>query len=279
MIDAGDYSFGNQESAKTALKILGRHMGVSYYEAAMSIIQTASFEITKTISKIMKEFKLSSSVRLIGGGGGASVLIPFVAKQMGLSYEKADHADVISSIGVASSMLQEEIEQTMNNPTPEQIGLVTKKIHTMLVDKGAVPESVVINSQYIPEKALLRVTAVGNVELDSVDTSKNIFTLDDARIRASEIIGISEDLIDLSYETDHYLVFTGHVEVKKLFSRKNRHFILVMDRYGKPKLTMENGRIMQGGRISVIEELDEFLESRRSEIAPKVFCLNDLKPL
>ncbi len=277
MIDAGDYSFGNQESAKTALKILGRHMGVSYYEAAMSIIQTASFEITKTISKIMKEFKLSSSVRLIGGGGGASVLIPFVAKQMGLSYEKADHADVISSIGVASSMLQEEIEQTMNNPTPEQIGLVTKKIHTMLVDKGAVPESVVINSQYIPEKALLRVTAVGNVELDSVDTSKNIFTLDDARIRASEIIGISEDLIDLSYETDHYLVFTGHVEVKKLFSRKNRHFILVMDRYGKPKLTMENGRIMQGGRISVIEELDEFLESRRSEIAPKVFCLNDLK--
>ena len=115
------------------------------------------------------------------------------------------------------------------------------------------------------------------MELDSAETSKNVFTLDDARIRAGEIIGISEDLIDLSYETDHYIVFTGHVEVKKLFSKKNRHFILVLDRYGKPKLSLENGRIIQGGRISVIEELDEFLESRRSEIAPKVFCLNDLK--
>lgn len=277
MIDAGDYSLGNQESAKTALRMLGKHMGVPYHEAAMSIILTASFEITKTISEIMKEFKLNSSTRLIGGGGGASVLIPFVAKQMGLSYEKAEHADVISSIGVASSMLQEEIEQTMDDPTPEQIDLVHKKIHTMLVNKGAVPESVVIDSQYIPEKALLRVTAVGNVELDSIETSKNVFTLDDARTRASEIIGISENLIDLSYETDHYVVFTGHVEVKKLFSKKNRHFILVMDRYGKSKLSLENGRIIQGGRISVMEGLDEFLESRHSEVAPKVFCINDLK--
>ena len=277
MIEAGDYALGNQESAKTALRILGKHMGVPYHEAAMSIILTASFEITKTISKIMKEFKLNSSTRLIGGGGGASVLIPFVAKQMGLSYEKAEHADVISSIGVASSMLQEEIEQTIDDPTPEKIDLVHKKIHTMLVDKGAIPESIVIDSQYIPEKALLRVTAVGNVELDSAETSKNIFTLDDARTRASEIIEISENLIDLSYETDHYVVFTGHVEIKKLFSRKNRHFILVLDRYGKPKLSLGNGRIIQGGRISVIEELDEFLESRRSEVAPKVFCLNDLK--
>lgn len=278
MIEEGDYSHANQESAKIALKILAEHVGVSYHEIAMSIIQTASFEITKTISNILKEFKMNSSTtKLIGGGGGASVLVPFVAKQLGIKYELAEHAEVISSIGVASSMLQEEIEQTMIEPTPEKISRVHKKIHAMLVDKGAVPESIVIDSKYISEKSLLRVTAVGNVELDSVETSKNIFTLEDAKKRASEIIDLSVDLIDLSYETDHYFVFTGHIEVKKLFSKKNQHHILVLDRYGKLKLSIKNGKIFQGGKISVLEELDEFLESRHSDIAPQVYLLNDLK--
>ena len=277
MIEKGDYSYGNPESAKIALKTLGEHMGVSYHEIAQSIIQTASFQITKTITNIMKEFKLDSSTKLIGGGGGASVLVPFVAKQLGLSYEKAEHADVISSIGVASSMLQEEIEQTMDNATPEKITQVQKRIHAMLVDKGAVPESIVIDSEYISEKALLRVTAVGNVELDSTETSKNIFTLEDAKKRSSEIIQIPENLIELSYETDHYFVFTGHIEIKKLFSKKNQHHILILDRYGKPKLSLNNAKIFQGGKISILEELDEFLESRHSEIAPKIFLLNDLK--
>ena len=278
MIDEGDYSYSNQESAKIALKILAKHVDMPFHEIAMSIIQTASFQITKTISSILKEFKMNSAhTKIIGGGGGASVLIPFVAKQLGVQYEKAEHAEVISSIGVASSMLQEEIEQTIVNPSPEKISQIHKKIHTMLVDKGAVPESVVINSEYISEKSLLRVSAIGNVELDSTDNSKNIFTLNDAKKRASEIIEISEDLIDLSFETDHYFVLTGHIEIKKLFSKKNQHHILVLDRYGKPKLSLKNGKLFQGGKLSVMEDLDDFLESRHSEIAPKVYLLNDLK--
>jgi len=278
MIEKDDYAFANQESAKIAMKILAEYVGVQYHEIAMSIIQTGSFEITKTISKILKEFKMNPShTTLIGGGGGASVLVPFIAKQLGIQYEKAEHAEVISSIGVASSMLQEEIEQTMVEPTPEKINQIHKKIYSMLIDKGAIPESIIIDSEYVSDKALLRVTAIGNVELDSVESSKNIFTLDDAKKRASEIIEISKELIDLSYETDHYFVFTGHIEVKKLFNKKNRHHILVLDRYGKLKLSLENGKIFQGGKIAILEELDEYLESKHTEIAPKVFLLNDLK--
>jgi len=278
MIEKNDYAFGNQESAKIALKIFAEFVGVSYHEIAMSIIQTASFEITKMITKLLKEFKMNPyKTTLIGGGGGASVLVPFVAKQLGIKYEKAEHAEVISSIGVASSMLQEEMEQTMIEPTPEKINQVYKKIHTMLVNKGAIPESIMINSEFVSEKSLLRVTAVGNVELDSAETSKNIFTLEDAKKRTSEIIELSEDLIDLSYETDHYFVFTGHMEIKNFFGKKTQHHILVLDRYGKPKLSIKNGRIIQGGKITVLEELTDYFESGNSEIAPKVYLLNDLK--
>ncbi|KFM21672.1 hydantoinase-oxoprolinase protein, partial [Marine Group I thaumarchaeote SCGC AAA799-B03] len=271
-------SFANQESAKIALKILGKFIGVNYSEIAQSIILTSSFEITKTISKIMNDIKLNpQTTKIIGGGGGASVLVPFVAKQLGLQYKKAEHAEVISSIGVASSMIQEELEQTIVNPTPEQISLSHKKIHSIMVDKGAVPESIVIDSMYVPEKSLLRVTAIGNVELDSVDTAKNVFTLQEVKTRASEILQISEELIDLSFESDHYIIFNGHIAEKRFFSKKNRHPILVLDRFGKMKMSLNNGKIFQGGKISILEELDDFLESRNNDVAPQVYLVNDFK--
>ena len=278
MIEKDDYAFANQTSAKITMELLGRELKVTGPEAAMSVIQTASFEITKAVSKIMKEFKMEKAkTQIIGGGGGASVLVPFVAKQLGVPYKKAEHAEVISSIGVASSMIQEEIEHTISNPTPKQISELHKKIHAIMIDRGAVPESILINSEYIPEKSLLRVSATGNVELDSTENAKNIFTLDEALTRASEMMEINKELVELSFETDHYFVFTGHVSEKKLFSKKNRHHVLILDRFGRMKLSHRNARIFQGGKISILEELDDFLESRNNDIAPQVYLLNNLK--
>lgn len=278
LIDEGDYAFANKISAKIAIGILAQKLGVSVSEMALSIIQTASFEITKIVSQILKEFKMEKDrMTIIGAGGGASVLVPFMAKQIGIKYQKAEHAEVISSIGVASSMIQEEIEHTVTNPTPEQISNIHKKIHAMVVEKGAVPESVVINSEYIPEKSILRVTAIGNVEYE--ETAKNIFTLEDALLRASEIMQIQKDFVELSFETDSYFVFTGHVEKKKLFGSKKQHHVLILDRYGRMKMSVKNGRLFQGGTLSVLEEFDEFLESRHAGIAPQVHLLNDLKLL
>lgn len=278
MIEQGDYAYANQDSAKIALEILGKELGTSYSEAALSVIQTSSFEITKTVSKILKEFKLERKyTKIVGGGGGASVLVPFVAKQLQLKYQKAENAEVISSIGVASSMLQEQFEQTMVEATPDKISQAHKKIHAILVDRGAVPESIVIDSNYIPERSLLRVTAIGNVALDSAETTKNVFTLEEAKKRASEIIQISPEAIDLSFESVHYFVLTGHVTEKRLFSKKERHHVLVLDRFGKMKLSFKNAKIIQGGKISIIEELDDFLESKHYDIAPQVYLVNDLK--
>ena len=276
MIDEGDYAYANKAAAKIAIGMLAQKVGLSTSEMALSIIQTASFEITKVISHLLKEFKMEKErTSIIGGGGGATVLVPFVAKQLGVSYHKAQHAEVISSIGVASSMIQEEIEHTITDPTPDQILNIHKKIHAIVVEKGAVPESVVINSEYIPERSILRVTAIGNVEYE--DTAKNVFTLDEALIRASEIMQVPKDLVELSFETDTYFVFTGHAEQKRLFGRKKHHHIIILDRFGRMKLSITNGRIFQGGTLTLLEEFEEFLESKKGEIAPQVHLLNDIK--
>jgi len=278
MIEEGDYAFANKTAAKIALGILAEKIGISVSVVALSIVQTSSFEITKIISHVLKEFKMDkANTTIIGGGGGASVLVPFTAKQLGIPYKKAEHAEVISSIGVASSMIQEELEQTVNNPTVEQISNIYKKIHAIIVEKGAIPESVVINSEYIPEKSVLRVTAIGNVEYDNRETTKNIFTLEDAVLRASEIMQIPKEHVELSFETDSYFVFTGHIQQKTMFGKKKRHHIVILDRFGRMKLSVKNGKVFQGGTLTLLDEFDEFLESIRGDLAPQVHLLNDLK--
>jgi len=277
-IEKEDYAYANQKSARIALTILGEHLGISFFEAANSIIQTASFTIIKTISKIQKEFKLSShSTQIIGAGGGASVLVPFVSKQMDIKYLKCDNAEVISSIGVASSMLQEETEISMIEPTPEKISQECKKIHNVLIERGATPESILVNTEYFSDKAILRVSATGNVELDSVSTSKSVFSEEESKNRCAEILEISDELVELVQETEHYFVFRSNIVKKKLFGKKTKTKIIILDKFGRLKLSINNGNVFLGEKIQTIENVEKFLKSRNNDIAPQVHLLTDLK--
>ena len=224
MIDDGDYSLANTESAKISMRKLGEEMGVSFFEAAQSIIQTSSFEIMKTVTRILKDYKMDSA-EIIGGGGGASVLAPFVAKQMGAPYRKAEQAEVISSVGVALSMLQEEQEVSMVDPTPEKISQEHNRVRATLVDKGAIPESIAIDSKFIPDKGILRITAVGNVEMEG-GAAKSVFTQDEARERAAEIMGADPDATELIFKSGHYFVFSAHVKEKRLIGKSERRRVV-----------------------------------------------------
>jgi len=277
-IEEDDYAYANQKSARIALTILAEYLGMSFFEVANSIIQTASFTIIKTISKILKEFKLSAkSTQIIGAGGGASVLVPFVSKQMEIKYLKCDNAEIISSIGVASSMLQEETEISMIEPTPEKISQECKKIHKILTDRGATPESILVNTEYISDKAILRISATGNVELDSVTTSKSVFSEEESKKRCSEILEVPESSIKLTFETEHYFIFTSNIVQKKLFTKKIKTNIIILDRFGRLKLSIKNGKIFEGEETETKENVKEFLKSRHNDIAPQVHLLTDLK--
>lgn len=293
----GDYSWsgsgGSTSAAKAALKKLGDAMGISYSEAAMSVILASAHEIMKTVSRMLKEYKMDSrSTTIIGGGGGASVLVPEVAKLMNIKYEKAPYAEVISSIGVASSMMQDESEIAMSEPSPDTISAACKKARSSLIGKGAVPESVRIDSNYVPDKRILRITAVGSVKMASCphsDSSTNTppdakgsgqlaaLGLDEALGRAAEIMKMNQDMINMEFESDHYMVMVGHTTVRKIFGKKNRHRVLVLDRLGRAKTDVPNGRLFQGGKLAIMEELDAYMESRRAGgwIAPRAYLVDD----
>jgi len=278
MVPEGDYARSGQEAARAAMELLGAQSGTPYSEVARSIIQTSSFGITKEVSRIMKEYSMDRrATSVIGAGGGASVLAPFVAKQLGLGYRRAENAEVISSIGAASSMLQEAAEVSMASPTPEAIHGACRAAHSALVARGAVPESVIVDTEHDAERGILRVSATGSVELDSAGPPHSVFTLEEARSRAAEVMRLPAGLVDLTFESDSYMVFTGRARKRRVLGTRVQRRALVLDRYGRAKLSLGDAVVLQGGRNSILEELAELHSRRPSPVAARTYLVDDMR--
>ncbi|HET9774341.1 MAG TPA: hydantoinase/oxoprolinase family protein, partial [Nitrososphaeraceae archaeon] len=168
LIKEGDYASGNKDAAKKALNLLAKKIGVSTYkEAAQIVLDFSIKKIQRIIEPMIKQYQLETDqIFLIGGGGGASALVPYMAKKLKHQFELAQNSEVISSIGVAAAMIYEEIEKTINQPKPEDVSLLIDEIKKRALERGAAPESISIQTEYINERSLLRATASGNVELD-----------------------------------------------------------------------------------------------------------------
>ncbi len=80
LVPEGDYAKANQTSAKIALSILANRLGTTMEKAATMILDISTKKVLDIVEHVIKEYKLKKErVVLIGGGGGASVLVPYIA--------------------------------------------------------------------------------------------------------------------------------------------------------------------------------------------------------
>jgi N-methylhydantoinase A len=195
LIKGGDYAKGNQRSAKIAVSILAGNLGIDMEGTSKSILEITANKIFDIIWPMLKQYKLRTgepNISIVGAGGGASVLAPYVAEKLQFSYKIAEHAEVISSIGVAAAMIHEEQERTIANPVPDDVSLLMEQVKQAALNQGALPESITIESKYISERSLLRVTAVGNVSLDIGTTNAKEISREEADVLACELFGTTD---------------------------------------------------------------------------------------
>src|ERR687887_843015 len=243
LVPEGDYARANQTSAKMALSILANRLGTTMEQAATTILDISAKKVLDIVEHAIKEYKLKKErVLLIGGGGGASVLVHYIALNQQLQYKIAEHAEVISSIGVAAAMIHEEAEKTVNNPRLEDISALAEQVKKAALERGALPESITIQSEYISERSVMRVTAMGNVSLDIGTTSAQQIKKEDAHSLACELFGINEG-VKCIFDTDNYHIFAYEVSKKMLFLKLKKQPVLVLDKYGRLRLSVENAAI------------------------------------
>jgi N-methylhydantoinase A/oxoprolinase/acetone carboxylase beta subunit len=287
LIEEGDYAKGNQTSAKKAIAILSEKLGMEPKETSKSILEIAVNKVLDTVTPMLKQYKLKpgqSNVTIVGAGGGASVLAPFVAERLRFSYKLAEHSEVISSIGVATAMIHEEQERTVANPNPDDVSLLINEVKQAAVDKGALPESIVTQTKYISERSILRVTAVGNISLDIGTANAKEISREEADVLACELFRINERRRNYTtrriFDMSNYHVFACETETKKLFLKSKKQSLLVLDKYGRVKLSVDNAAIFSGKKEEVAEKIESVLfksNDTNHDLSPQVHILDDTK--
>lgn len=302
LISDEDYAKGNPESAKIALSILAREIGTSMEDAAKQVLNIATDKILHIVDPMLKEYDLTyskprgfflnrkasedrfgndegnvrnNSFVIVGGGGGASVLAPHLAKTLKMDYKKADHAEVISSIGVAAAMIHEEVEKTVDvNPKPEDVSLLMDEVKDLALAKGALPESITIQSEYVSDRSILRVIATGNMSLDIGTANSREISNDEAEEIAISLFGKDGNPSDydigdgngnmaikrIDFNVKNYHIFECEKRVKNLFgfiprSCKKQTSILILDKFGRVKLSLVGVNIIKGTKHEVLTDL------------------------
>jgi N-methylhydantoinase A len=281
LVPEGDYAKANQISAKLALSILANRLGITMQQAATTILDISAKKVLDIVEHVIKEYKLKKErVVLIGGGGGASVLVPYIALKQQLQHKIAEHAEVISSIGVAAAMIHEEAEKTVTKPRLEDISALTEQVKKAALERGALPESITIQSEYISERSVMRVTAMGNVSLDIGTTNAQEIRREEAHVLACELFGIDEG-VKCILDTDNYHIFACEMNKKILFLKsKKQQQVLVLDKYGRVRLSVENASIFTGSPEEVADRIKSILRQRATsgkDLAPQVHILDGMK--
>jgi N-methylhydantoinase A len=281
LVPEGDYARANQTSAKLALSILANRLGTTMEQASTTILDISAKKVLDIVEHVIKEYKLKKErVVLIGGGGGASVLVPYIGFKQQLQYKIAEHAEVISSIGVAAAMIHEEAEKTVTNPRLEDISALAEQVKKAALERGALPESITIQSEYISERSVIRVTAMGNVSLDIGTANAQEIKREEAHVLACELFGINEG-VRCILDTDNYHIFACEMNKKMLFLKsKKQQQVLVLDKYGRVRLSVENASIFTGSPEQVAERIKSLLRQHTrsgKDLAPQVHILDGIK--
>ena len=277
IVPDNDYAKGNQKSAQLALSILGQRLGMDMEEVANKILDISSRKILQTIRILMREYKLQDNkFVLIGGGGGASVLVPMIAKKLDCQYRIADNSEVISSIGVCTASIREEREKIIENPTPDDISLFVQEVEKIAISKGALPESISTQSEYIGEKSLLRVTVYGNMKLDVGTNNAKEIDDEEAEVLACELFGINEGVHRI-FDMKDYYIFACEIHKKKLFLKSRKQPVLVLDKYGHVRISIENADIYSGSPQEMKEKIHSLMTEHglsKDELAPQIHIVD-----
>ena len=248
LIDEKYFAHGNAASARKAMKPVADKLGITVEELATQILDKDYEKVSACINALADKYKLDhDSMRLVGCGGGAASLVPYCAEKMGLQYSIPENAEVISSIGVALSMVRDVVERVIPNPSQEDIRDLKKEAADLAVSSGASPDTVEIHIEIDNQTGKVTAIATGSTEVKTTDLLKECDEAE-ARKLAEEDFGPKVTEIRLADKTDKFFVYQG--------SREGKSPLRIVDKKGFIKVQCSDG-VVEKCHIKNYEETVE----------------------
>ena len=275
----GWHAHGDANAARRAMGPLAERLGTTVEETARRILEQASRKVIPVVDSLLAEYALDrDQALLVGEGGGAAALIPFVAERMGLAFQISQDAEVISSIGVALALVRDTVERVIPNPTPEDLQRIKREAFESVVKLGAAPENVEVTIEVDPQTQRVRATATGASEMRAQDLLKDV-SEEQARAIAADSMGLSADTVRLVAATDQMRVFQGEVEERRLrWFKRRRTPVRAVDREGVIRVQRSHALVVGASAADGLDQLRRVWEqvtvyNGDSVITPDVFVI------
>jgi N-methylhydantoinase A/oxoprolinase/acetone carboxylase beta subunit len=262
-VPAGDYAAGEFDSARMALELLSKELGGTPEDIGGQILDVSSRKFVSVIENLIKEYKLDrENVVLVGGGGGASAIVPYLAQKMKLDHRIVKRNEIISAIGVALALLHDRVERSVINPTEEDILKIRHEAEERVLSMGARPESVEITMEVDPKKNVVRASAFGSTDFSAKRSGSGI-SADNKMELASKSMRIPLRNVRLLGETSGLAVLGGRKSTKRFFGLINKisEPVRIIDGFGVVRLQRSDASLHKSSVKSVCGDLKGVLES------------------
>ena len=241
-----DYARGNLEAAKKAWQPLADAMGMTVEETARLALKFSAEKNAPVVRALMEDYGMHDRTTvLVGGGGGASTVVPHLGETLGLKNRNAKNAPVISTIGVALAMIRDMVERTIPNPTEQDVLSVRREAAQRAIASGANPETVEVSVEVDTTKNIVRAIAIGATELRSKDMMQAKLTEDQLKAVVAENLDVNPERIYVAASNGPMYMMQYRQEEKKLFGliKKVTTPTRLIDDEGVIRLQKQNGHV------------------------------------
>lgn len=264
LVPPNDCAKGDIDSIKTAFGAMGSFLNISSEQAATEMLTLASAKCIRVVEALIADHKLDRElVTLVGGGGGAAAIVPFVAKQMDMKHKIAEHADVISAIGVALALIRETIERQIVNPSDDDVLRVRQEAHASVEKMGADPASIEVHIEIDTRTNVVRATACGasSMKADARDM-KSELSPEERRALVAESMRVVTQQVNLRIDGRFFQVFCAERMEPQLAGlwKRQLNSVRVLDRAGDIRLQFRNAALEKAAPDSAERVISTLIE-------------------
>lgn len=263
-VGEGDYAHGNKEAAKKAWQALADLTGESVEELCKTAMEISMKKVKQIVDELIVDYNLNKNlIYLIGGGGSASVVVPFLGEMMGIRHKIAENAPYISTIGVSLALVREQIERNVSNPTDEDIRKIRHDVMEVITRAGADAATVDIAIEIDSQKNILRAIATGATELRTKDRNTQMKSKEDLLKIISEADKVEKQNVQKVGQEGRWHAYYVNVEKKALFGliKTKKRFTRIIDEEGVIRLQKNDAKIMVMKKKQLSTRFEEFVDS------------------
>ena len=209
LVKDGEYAAGDPESARLAYQAAATLLRADPDDLARQHVALAVAELARPIKAAVKTAGADlRTLDIVGVGGGAGALVPSLAAALGRPGTIARNAEILSSIGAATSLIQAVEERSTDDAGPRVVREAIEAAETAAIAAGASPTMIETTTEFDEDRGVIRAIATGSLPLEAgLDIGAS--TLPDAELaaRAATDLGLDPAEVVPLGSTGHYHAF------------------------------------------------------------------------